>query len=169
MWWPWALPWPRHSRCAQQLDMIPTPHRDLLLSAWECPTHCGCFDGLRVVKSGLCTLKLQLKDKLWVPRLPRDIKALPAVSCATVMGHTGSQGETTCCKNWWDLEMPYPSLTCVFSRVLQGLKRRNEKRMAGNNFVTSNIKGRRDKSYYLDLSSLHCPQRETAGMTYLQN
>lgn len=36
--------------------------------------------------------------------------------------------------------MSYPSLTCVFSRVLQELKRRNEKRMAGNNLVTSNIK-----------------------------
>lgn len=41
--------------------------------------------------------------------------------------------------------------------------------MAGNNFVTSNIKESRDKSYYFDLSSLHCSQGETAGMTYLRN
>lgn len=65
--------------------------------------------------------------------------------------------------------MPYPSLMCVFGRVLQELRRRNEKWMAGNNLVTSNIKEQRDKSCYLDLSSLHHTQREKAGVTYLQN
>lgn len=73
------------------------------------------------------------------------------------------------CKHCWHLAVSYPAPSCVLSRVLQELKRRNEMWMAGNNFVTSNIKESRDKSYYFDLSSLHCSQGETAGMTYLRN
>jgi len=111
------------------------------------------------------------KPSCGCPATPQGVMVLPAcLPCqAKAMGHTGGGGEPTYYRSWWDLEMSHPSLTCVFSRVLQELKRRNEKRMAGNNLVTSNIKGQRDSSYYLDLSSLRHTQRERAGVTYLQN
>jgi len=69
-----------------------------------------------------------------------------------------------------ELVGPRNVLSFINLCVLQSFaKRKNEKRTAGNILVTSHIKERGDKSYYLDLSSLCCTQRQTAGVTYLQN
>lgn len=123
---------------------------------------------------GLLTLgsehwKWGLRDSFRLPVAFWDTAVLPAILPHEANAKSHAGGKTACCKNWWDLEMSYPSLTCVFCRVLQKGKRKNEKRTAGNILVTSHIKERGDKSYYLDLSSLCCTQRQTAGVTYLQN
>lgn len=80
-------------------------------------------------------LVFKLKDKLWMPsnftghRGPSSLSPMPGQCDGSCWGWGR---ETMCHRTWWDLEMSYPSLTHVFSRVLQELKRRNEKRMAGS-------------------------------------